>query len=87
MSKKDIQVVRVRTPGPVTNLGTSTPSAVWPGDSVEVKCRLGSRRLCRVTYRHGDRVTAFVALVPKRWLRWLRVHRQSAKLSDCGGTE
>ena len=55
--------VRVKTPGPVTSL-TGLKTAVWPGDSVRILARVGSRRECRVTYRHGECVSSFTALVP-----------------------
>lgn len=63
--------VRVKTPGPVMNIGTGENTAVWPGDIIRVISRVGSRRKCRVTYSHGEYVSSFVALIPKRWLRFL----------------
>lgn len=70
MNLKITGVVLVRMPGPVTDIGTGLQSAVWPGDNIRVLARVGSRRRCRVTYRHGEYVSSFTALVPKRWLRY-----------------
>lgn len=64
------QIVQIRTAGPVTNLGTGEKTAVWPGDLVRVLSRTGSRRRCRVTFGHGEYISSFTALVPKRWLRF-----------------
>jgi len=65
-------VVWVMTPGPVINLVTGEQTAVWPGDTIRVLSRVGSRRKCRVTYWHGEWVSSFIALVPKRWLQTRR---------------
>lgn len=61
---------RIIQPGPVQLLNSREWSAVWPGDGIDVLCRVGSRRLCRVTWGPlGWPKKEMLALVPKRWMR------------------